>query len=163
LESARPEARHGLDDVLGRHAVRRSIQQWRVFRARRDVFSRRCQIRGRIHAGLVPRSRCVLAGGRHEVRGRVSRRTHLGSGTDYVQRPEPRIPAQRRLLPGLPAGAEEALPGRDQPCPEGGTHGTRPVRPGQLGGAASGSCKDWFLFYCYVFFLVVVVQVVLFF
>jgi len=37
------------------------------------------QVRGRVHAGLVPRPRRLLEVGRHEVRGRIPRGKNLGS------------------------------------------------------------------------------------
>ncbi|KAK3907668.1 Protein GREB1, partial [Frankliniella fusca] len=130
LERARPQARPGPPRAPGRHALRRRLQGWHVCRrGRHDLLGRR-QVRGRADAGLVPRARRVLASRRHEVRGRVPRRPHLGTRPGDLPRQQPRFPAQRGFLPGLPHGAPEVLSrgGAARPA-------SRPARPPAKGPA----------------------------
>lgn len=110
------------------------------------------QVRGRIYAGLVPWPRSVLAIGRHEVRGWVPGRSNLGSWFDYVQWSEPRIPAKRRILPGLPAGAKEAMPRGDPARPKSGPHGPGAVRPRKLNHAIESHHGRSRMSWCFNYF-----------
>lgn len=85
------------------------------------------QIRGRIHAGLVPWSWHILAGRWYEIRGRISGRSHLGSWIGDIQRSITWFSAQRGIFPGLPTNQEETVPGGGAAGTESCSHGSSTV------------------------------------